>query len=70
MEQAVSAMLGSTSCLWIAVEDELGPDSLRGYIERNAIALLSNYGRTPLDPPSPGWVGRFSDRERVRRSGL
>jgi hypothetical protein len=70
LEQAVSAMLGSMSCLWIAVEDEPGPDSLRGYIERNAIALLSNYGRTPLDPPSSGWLGWFSNRERVRRSGL
>ena len=70
LEQAVSEMMGSMSCLWIAVEDEPGPDSLRGYIERNAIALLSNYGRTPSDPPSPGWLGRFSDRERLRRSGL
>ena len=70
LEQAVSAVLGRMSCLWIDVEDEPGPDSLRGYIERNAIALLSNYGRTPLDPPSSGWLGRFSNRGRVRRSGL
>ena len=70
LERVVSAALGGMSCLWLAVEDEAGPDSLRGYIERNAIALLSNCQREPLDSPSPGWLGRYSDRERVRRSGL
>lgn len=70
LERAVSATLGSMPCLWLAVEDEPRPDSLRGYIERNAIALLSNYSRGPLDPPSPGWLGRYCDRERVRLSGL
>jgi hypothetical protein len=44
--------------------------SLRGYVERNAIALLSNYVDAPLDQPSATWLGRFSDRERIRRSGL
>ena len=29
--------------LWLEVPDPPGPDSLRGYIERNAIVLLSNY---------------------------
>jgi hypothetical protein len=44
--------------------------SLRAYIERNAIALLSNYGRAEVGPPSPSWLGRLCDRERVRKSGL
>jgi hypothetical protein len=39
-------------------------------IERNAIALLSNYGKAVIDPPSPDWLGRHCDRERVRISGL
>ena len=56
--------------LWLAVEDEPGPQSLRGYIERNAIALLSNYSRRTLDPPSETWLGRRCNRERVRNSGL
>jgi hypothetical protein len=56
--------------LWIPVEDEAGPNSRRSYIERNTIALLSNYAKTPLDPASPDWLGRHSDRERVRNSGL
>lgn len=70
LERAVSEDLGRMSFLWLAVDDPPGPDSLRAIVERNAIALLSNYGRPPLDPPSESWLGRHSDRERVRRSGL
>ncbi len=66
----VCATIGDMPFLWLAVEDEPGPDSLRGYIERNAIALLSNYKRQSVDPPSPGWLGHYSDREKVRQSGI
>lgn len=54
----------------LPVEDEPGPGSLRGYIERNAIALLSNLDRPPLDRPSVGWLGHHSASEEVRGSGL
>jgi hypothetical protein len=37
--------------LWIAIDDEPGAKSLRGYVERNAIALLSNFEKEPLDAP-------------------
>ena len=70
LEREVSATIGNMPFLWLAVDDEPGPDSLRGYIERNAIALLSNYGREPIDPPSQSWLGHYSDREKVRQSGL
>ncbi len=70
LEQKVSNVIGDMPFLWLAVDDEPGPGSLRGYIERNAIALLSNYGQEPIDPPSPGWLGHYSNRERVRSSGL
>ena len=70
MEREVSVVIGDMPFLWLAVDDEPGPDSLRGYIERNSIALLSNYGREPIDPPSRQWLGHYSDRERVRLSGL
>ncbi len=70
MERAVCATICNMPFLWLAVEDEPGPNSLRGYIERNSIGLLSNYGKTPIDSPSPGWLGQYSDRERVRLSGL
>jgi hypothetical protein len=70
LEQKVSGVLGAMQFLCLSVSDAAGPDSLRGYIERNAIALLSNFGRDPLDPPSSGWLGHHCDRERVRQSGL
>lgn len=70
LERKVSDVIGKMSFIWLPVGDEPGPDSRRGYIERNAIALLSNYGKAPLDPPSQYWLGHYSDRERVRNSGL
>lgn len=70
IEHAVTATIGAMGVLWLAVDDAPGPDSLRGYLERNAITLLSNYQKPAIDAPSGEWLGRFSDRERVRRSGL
>jgi hypothetical protein len=70
VEQAVSRCIAVMPFLWLDINDEPGPNSLRGAIEHNAIALLSNHGRTPLDPPSPGWLGHSSDRPLVRGSGL
>jgi hypothetical protein len=69
-EERVSAYIGAMPFLWLDVEDAAGPVSPRGLLERNSIALLSNYSRTPLDPASAGWLGQYSDRERVRQSGL
>jgi hypothetical protein len=54
--------------LWLDVHDEPGSKSQRGVIERNAIALLSNYQRPAT--PSPGWLGNASNRSLVRGSGL
>ena len=70
MEQAVSTVIGEMPFLWLAVGDEPGPASLRGCIERNAIALLSNHGKRPVDPPSRSWLGRHCNRQKVRASGL
>jgi hypothetical protein len=53
-----------------SINDDSGPDSLRGFVERNAIALLSNCGKEPLGSPSGNWLGRLCNRERVRTSGL
>ena len=39
-------------------------------MERNTIALLSNFQRMPLDPATPSWLGHHSDRKLVRGSGL
>jgi hypothetical protein len=51
LECEVSKVIGAMPFVWLAVDDDPGKDSLRGYIERNSIALLSNY-RKPQSPDS------------------
>jgi len=68
-ERRVSTHLGAMTLLWVDVPDEPGPASMRVYIERNAIALLSNR-RRPHDEPSEGWLGLHSVRPEIRSSGL
>lgn len=70
LESLVSLNIGEMPFLWLGIEDAPGRDSLRGYIERHSIALLSSFGRHPIDPPSREWLGHHSNRERVRASGL
>ncbi len=70
LEVLVSKTIGQMPFLWLGVPDQPGPNSLRGYIERNAIALLSNYNKPALDAPSPSWLGAHCDRLEVRDSGL
>ena len=70
MEVQVSHHIGVMPFLTLPIDDAPGPDSLRGYIERNAIGLLSGYSTEPVDPMSAEWLGLNSSRERVRKSGL
>jgi len=70
LECAVSEVLRAMPFVWLAIEDEPGPDSMRGTIERNSIALISNYNKLPIDAPSSRWLGGCCNRERVRASGL
>ena len=70
IEAGVSEYIGRMEVLWLEVDDAPGPDSRRGLIERNAIAMLSAYSGRGSDGPSGDWLGRYSDRERVRLSGL
>ena len=70
LEALVSDHIGAMPFLWLSVGDAPGPASERGFIERNAIALLSGYRGSATDSPSPNWLGRHSDRDRVRLSGL
>ena len=68
-EKRVSEYIGSMSVYWVEVADEPSPQSERSFIERNAIALLSNRF-APIDGASASWVGRFSARQEIRDSGL
>jgi hypothetical protein len=69
LEMRVSQYLGAMTVLWIAVPDEPGAGSQRAFIERNAIALLSNQLQ-PRDLPSAGWLGLSSAAVEIRESGL
>ena len=69
LERLVSKTIGAMPFLWLAIADDPDPDSLRGYIERNAIALLSNYNKPPVDLPSSQWLGHHCNRVKVRDSG-
>lgn len=68
-EQKVSEYIGAMTVLWVNVPDEPSPRSIRAVIERNAIALLSNRF-APLEPASADWLGFYSPRDDIRRSGL
>jgi hypothetical protein len=70
VERCVSDYLARLTFTFLDIDDEPGAKSRRGFVERNAIALLSNHDRPALDAPSPSWLGDMSDRELVRRSGL
>ncbi|MCY3597132.1 MAG: hypothetical protein OXG71_06795 [Rhodospirillales bacterium] len=70
LERRVTEYIGRMPFLWLGIDDPPGPASLRGVIERNAIALLSHASGPAVDPPSGRWLGAFSDRERVCASGL
>jgi hypothetical protein len=69
-EILVSQTIGAMSFLWLAVSDEPGPLSDRGYVERNAIALLSSAAVLTGDPPSPDWLGQHASAAEIRASGL
>ena len=74
IEKRVSCYIGNMPFLWINVDDTSSKTSKRKYLEENAIALLSNYGRIntseALDPASKHWLGRHCYHCFVRESGL
>lgn len=55
--------------LWINVPDEPGSNSMRAWIEQNAIALLSNQC-APLEAATADWLGHYSPRLEIRQSCL
>jgi len=69
-ETRVSAYVGKMPLLWLRIGDNSETRNSRAFVERNAIALLSNYERESLDAASPAWLGRSSNRIKVSGSGL
>ena len=70
MERQVSDYLRELPFLWVDVDDEPGPESDRAYLERNAIALVSNYRKETIDSRSNEWLGTDSQSQEIRESGL
>ena len=70
VESAVTLAISAMPFAWVKVDDPPSTTSQRAVIERNAIALLSNFGKVSADPPSETWLGLDSEKDRVRRSGL
>jgi len=70
LERDVSTVIGLMPLLWLEVNDTPGIASDRAYLERNCIALLSNFGKEPIDRPSERWLGLRSPQETIRKSGL
>ena len=54
----------------LLLDDEPSADSDRTYLEKNAIALLSNYQEQSIDPRDDGWLGQYSQSREIRESGL
>jgi|SRR5690625_5184571 len=69
-EIRVSDYVADMEILFLPIPDAASPGSLRSVIERNSIALLSNYLTPSPDQPSTSWLGHHSGRDRVRQSGL
>lgn len=70
LEKRVSEYIRELPLLWVDVDDEPGPESQRAAIERNTIALLSNYRGDSLDSRESTWLGTNSPNPEIRESGL
>lgn len=70
MERRVSDYIRELPFLWVEVDDEPGPESDRAYIERNAIALVSNLGKQTIDARDEEWLGHASPVSKIQESGL
>ncbi len=70
LEARVSVVVGQMPFIFLYAGDEAAPHSVRGFIERNSIALLSNAAKTPLDARSTDWLGSRCPRDLVRASHL
>jgi hypothetical protein len=70
LEKRVSNYIRSLPFVYVKIEDEPSRDSDRAYIERNSIALLSNFSKEPIEPRNKYWLGRYSPNREIRESEL
>lgn len=70
IEIDVSKYINTMPFIWIEIDDLPSPNSLRDYIERNSIALLSNFGKSKFDHPNTNWLGFYTSNPAITESGL
>lgn len=70
LERRVSAYIRELPFLWVDLDDEPSAESDRAFVERNAIAILSNCRKPTIDPRNECWLGHSSPVEEIRESGL
>jgi len=70
LELEVSKRIRQMPFLWLGVNDAPSSSTDRGVIETGAISLLTNIDREPVDPASPTWLGRNSDRRTIAKAGM
>ncbi len=72
VEIEVSRFIRSMPFIWIRAEDSPGKQSIRAYVESNAIRLLSciSDSGASSDQPSPNWLGHHAQHKTIRTSGL
>jgi hypothetical protein len=69
LERRVSRYLADLLVVTLPILDEHSPNSLRGYVERNSIALLTTAVEAG-SVPSADWLGHHAQRDAIRTSGL
>jgi hypothetical protein len=69
LEREVSRVIRAMPFLWLGVPTKTDASSDRGYLERNAIALLSTL-RDGGEKASQTWLGRDAIAPKVRASSL
>lgn len=69
LEHKVTSYIGNLKILWLSVNDASSSRSDRAYIERNSIALLTGKNG-PIDIPSENWLGNYSPKSLIKKSGL
>ena len=67
--RCISSYIGQMPFLWVNVDGEHS-HRLRTRFEGNAIALLSNWRGNGVDAPSDRWLGKHSQKEEIKQSGL
>lgn len=70
IEDDVSYYIGKMPFLCLNVPDKKNGRAARHFIEKNAIALLSNFKKERIHHHSNNWLGMRSSRPQVRESGL